>query len=152
MAMQNIKILLLEHINKLLDERIETAKRSILSARESRDSDTKSSAGDKYETGREMVQQEMDKYQLQLSNTRALKNDLSRMKPEEKHDQVGFGSLVVTSCGNYFISVPIGKISIQPEDVYCISMASPVGRLLNGKKEGEQFLFRGKNQAVHTIL
>ena len=137
MAIQNTKILLLEHINKLLDERIETLERSILSARESRDSDTKSSAGDKYETGREMVQQEMDKYRGLLSKTYGLKNDLSRMKPKEKHDQVGFGSLAVTSCGNYFISVPIGKVAIQQEDIYCISMASPVGQLLNGKKEGD---------------
>ena len=150
--MQNIKLLLMEQVNKLLDERIETAKRSVRFARESRDSDTKSSAGDKYETGREMAQQELNKYQAQLAKISGLKNDLNRINPEDRHDKVGFGSLVLTSCGNYFLSVPMGKISVQQKDIYSISMVSPIGQLLKGKMEGEQFLFQGKIQVIQTIL
>ena len=44
-----------------LEKSVEEARKEYALAKESRDSDTKSSAGDKFETGREMMQREMDK-------------------------------------------------------------------------------------------
>jgi len=56
-----------------LDKRIKSAKEFIESAKESRDNDTKSSAGDKFETGREMMQMEIDKNETQLRKALKLK-------------------------------------------------------------------------------
>jgi hypothetical protein len=49
-----------------LQERMEQGQKDYHLAKESRDSDTKSSAGDKFETGREMMQREMDKISATL--------------------------------------------------------------------------------------
>jgi hypothetical protein len=71
--MHGIKEEIHQTLMKQLEEQILQAKQDLSLAKESRDSDTKSSAGDKYETGREMMQREMDKlsasvdiYQQQL--------------------------------------------------------------------------------------
>lgn len=82
MLHQSVKAELLQKLNELLDERIAGLEQSLLATKESRDSDTKSSAGDKYETGREMAQQEIDKQQAQLAKTRFMKNELQAIKPE----------------------------------------------------------------------
>jgi hypothetical protein len=52
--------------------RIETAKQAIDDAQQSANEETKSSAGDKYETGREMMQQETDRNQAQLNEANKL--------------------------------------------------------------------------------
>ena len=62
-----------------MDKRIETANRDIQLAKESRDNETKSTAGDKYETGRAMVQFELEKNKVQLNKAIQLKNELSQI-------------------------------------------------------------------------
>ena len=67
------------NLRSILEKTLEEAQREYVLAKESRDSDTKSSAGDKFETGREMMQREMDKlhasidtYQNQLLKLQTL--------------------------------------------------------------------------------
>ena len=52
---------LLKQILKKLDQKIASSQLEVESIKESKNSDTKSSAGDKHETGRAMAQQELDK-------------------------------------------------------------------------------------------
>ncbi len=149
---KEIKALLLAELSQLLDERINATLSEIESAKESRDSDTKSSAGDKYETGREMIQQELNKLQAQLSKFQTLKNDLVRINSSKEYTHVEFGSLVICNQGNYFLSVALGKINVQSTDYFCLSMVSPIGQALSGGKVGEQVLFNGKTILIEEIL
>ena len=149
---ETIKAQLLERINQLLDKRMVAAEQSILAAIESRDSDTKSSAGDKYETGREMIQQELDKQEAQLAKNRALKNDLLQINRNKKYQQVEFGSLVICDSGKYFLSLAIGRIGLDGTDYFCLSMASPLGQALWGKQVGEMLVFNGKSIVVEEIF
>lgn len=149
---KNIKIQLLEKLNELIDHRIETSRSAISSAKESKNNETKSSAGDKFETGRAMMQLEQEKNELQLSKTLQLKVLLQQVDIEKEQDEVGFGSLVITNQGKYFIAVGIGKIEINDEICFAISLDSPIGKLLNGKKIGEQITFRTNQIDVQEIL
>jgi peroxiredoxin family protein len=54
------------NLRSILEKTLEEAQREYVLAKESRDSDTKSSAGDKFETGREMMQKEMDKARIEF--------------------------------------------------------------------------------------
>ena len=56
-------------LRSLLEKSLDEARREYILAKESRDSDTKSSAGDKFETGREMMQREMDKLSTLIDTT-----------------------------------------------------------------------------------
>lgn len=148
----NLKESIFNEIIKIIDERINSANQAIASAKESRDNETKSSVGDKYETGRAMMQMELEKNRVQLNIALKLKNELEKINLNKKYDTVEFGSLVTASNGIYFISIGIGKLDVENETVFCISMASPIGKLLHSKKTGDTFKFQGKEINISEII
>lgn len=135
----------------IIEERIKTALQAIESAKESRDSEIKSSVGDKYETGRAMMQMELEKNRVQLNKALKLKNEFAQINFHKINGKVEFGSLVNASNGIYFISIALGKLETEGKTVYCISLASPIGKLLQNKKTGDTFKFQGKDIAVLEI-
>lgn len=116
---------------------------------ESMKNDTKSSAGDKFETGREMMQIELSKQQAQLNKQLQLKKDLSQIKLNKTFTTIEFGSLVFTNKGRYFISVAMGKITVDSTDYFALSLASPVGQVLKGKTVNETVKFN--NQLIKVL-
>ncbi|WP_262420224.1 3-oxoacyl-ACP synthase [Flagellimonas meishanensis] len=117
--------------------------------RESLDSETKSSAGDKHETGRAMVQLEQEKLSQQLSDIEKSRSVLRRIGIGSNTTKVSLGSLVKTSLADYFIAISSEVFIDNGNHVYCISAGSPMARLLIGKEMGEEFAFNGKK---YTIL
>ena len=119
---------------------------------ESRESEGgKSSAGDKYETGVEMIQQEMERTQGQIDQTERQKETLNRVSLTP-NSLIGEGSLVVTDKASYFIGIPFGELKLETGNVYCISGASPIGELLTGKKQNDQVQFREQKITVKSIF
>lgn len=114
--------------------------------------DTKSSAGDKFETGREMMQMELNKHQAQLKLFLQLQQDLARLDVNKIQDTVIFGSLVMTTLGCYFFSVALGKISVDGCDYYALSLASPVGKRMQGARAGDVIPFQGKSIEITEII
>ncbi|WKV13180.1 hypothetical protein [Marivirga harenae] len=133
--------------NELEDKKLELSK-EIASIRESIGSDTKSSAGDKYETGREMMNQEKDKLQSQLVNINRQLGTLHQINPSEENLEIRFGSLVKTELAKYFISISYGKMSIDGEDVFLISAITPLAQLMIGKTAGDKIIFNGKEIVI----
>lgn len=150
--MQNIKPSIIKQINKFLDEKISSSQQAADSAKESRDNETKSSVGDKYETGRTMMQYEVEKNRIQLNKALILKNEIARIDLQKKCEIVEYGSLVYTSYGNYFISFAAGKIEVNNTIFYCISLASPIGNSLKGNRAGDHFHFQGKEYFIKSII
>lgn len=141
-----------EQIRELLNTRTEELTQAIASIKESRDNESKSSAGDKYETGRAMMQIELDKNETQLRNTLQLKSELSHINLQQSYDRVAFGSLVITNQENYFIAVGMGKIMLGDVAYYAISMASPIGMVLKDQKVGQKISFQGREIAILEII
>ena len=135
-----------------LDEKITLLHKEIASTQESRNADTKSSAGDKYETGRAMAQMELEKNQATLSRTIKLRKELLMMDLEKKFDKVEFGSLVFTKQGNYLISFGLGKITVSKQDYYAISLGSPIGKALYQKSAGDIVVFQGREILVLEVF
>jgi transcription elongation GreA/GreB family factor len=65
---------------------------------------------------------------------------------------VGLGTLVVTSGSWYFIAVSAGECVYENQAVYCISPATPIGKLLLGKQEGDSFTFQSKENKILTVI
>lgn len=116
----------------------------------SRSNDTKSSAGDKFETSREMLQAEEDRYVTILSKAKTLQQELKALDLNS-HEKVRLGSLVFTDRVTYFISVGLGKILLDTKTYYAISPASPIGQLLVGKGEGDSIVFNGMASVIKKI-
>ncbi len=137
---------------KELEQKITVIKTSISDASESMKNDTKSSAGDKFETGREMIQIELNNQHKQLNQLLQLKKDLLLIDPSNTSISAGFGSLVETNIGHYFISVALGKIKINETVYYTLSLASPIGKHIKGKKAGDKCSFQGRTIEIIDVI
>ncbi len=146
------KAKILEDLFRQLNSRIEELRAAQILLRESRDNESKSSAGDKYETGRTMAQIELDKLQQQLQNQVELQAELLKIKPEVETEKVGFGSLVETSNGIYFISIGMGKVMLDDTSFYAISLASPLGQALKGAQTGDTLTFNRDNIQIISVI
>jgi transcription elongation GreA/GreB family factor len=146
-----IKAALLAQLLHHLEQSIVETEQAIASAKESRDNESKSSAGDKYETGRAMMQIELENNGRQLDKTRLAKQDLQQLNVQEPHTLVSQGSLVHTNQGIYFISIGFGKLELAEQPYYAISLASPIGQALKNAKVGDSVSFQGKLLEVLRI-
>jgi len=128
---------------QLVTSKLEGIQKEFDALQESLQSETKSSAGDKHETGRAMTQLEQEKLSRQLSETRKTLDGLRQIDPSEKMTSVQFGSLVKTDRGYFFVSVGIGQIHVGDTPVFCITAGSPLGQKLIGHKNDEIIQLNG---------
>jgi hypothetical protein len=149
--MQISKVEIHQTILYLLSDSILQAKRDYELAKDSRDSDTKSSAGDKFETGREMMQREMDKISASIDQYKNQISLISKINLTRSYPIIDLGSLINTNLGHYFISIGLGKVEISGESLMVISLDSPIGQLLKGKRAGDTVSFRENNITIHQI-
>lgn len=135
-----------------VEDRIKTILATLESIKEARNNETKSSAGDKYETSRAMMQIEEDNSKGQLVRTQAIKRTLFNIDVSKKTDKVELGSLVKTNKGIYFISIGLGKMELNGKIYFCISVDAPIGKVLLNKKVGETIVFNGNTIEIEKIL
>lgn len=144
-----------EHLYQLclsfIEQRIQTAETALTQAREASNDDTKSSAGDKYETSREMMQQDIDRNKRLLIDAEENRKVLETIGQAGSSDSIRGGSLVYTNQGIFYISISAGQLQLDGKTVFAISAASPIGKLMLGKKSKDSFSFNGKNYAIDEI-
>ena len=136
---------------EVLNSRLEVIQNSIKDIEDSFHSETKSSAGDKHETGRAMLQLEREKAGNQLAELKKLSETLQRINVNQLHNKVTLGSIVKTTELNYFISLSVGEIILGNEIYFGISMATPMGKLLLSKSVGDVINFRSKEFTIVDI-
>ena len=124
----------------------------IQEAQDAANKETKSSAGDKHETGRAMAQLETEKLTKQLSEALKVEQTLTQINPNTKHQKVSLGSLITTNNGTFYIATGLGKIELNDLVVFAISSASPIGKLLIGLKTKESFSFNGRCYSVNELI
>lgn len=78
-------------------------------------------------------------------------NEIARINLEKEYKKVEFGSLVITSEGNYFISIGIGKLVVDNNIYYFVSLASPIGIAIKDKIAGDSVQFQGRQITIKEI-
>ncbi len=149
--MSTLKEQLYRLCGEYISKREADIKRVIAEAREAANNETKSSAGDKYETGRELMQQEIDLNRTRINELNKLKQVLERISPAHKSETAQPGSLVYTSIGNYYIAIGAGQLNVDGCNYYAISAASPIGLKLMTLKTGSSFLLNGKTVEIINV-
>jgi hypothetical protein len=134
-----------------LVKRIGTAQEAIRLAQASADDETKSSAGDKYETGRAMMQLEMEQHNEQLTEALKLKRLLDQIKVDYQPSTIQPGALAITDQGNFFIAISVGKLVVEGKTYMAVSIESPIGAKLKGLKKGEVFNFNNKAYKIEQV-
>ena len=148
----NIKGELYKKCLTFIENRLETINTAISEIQESLTSETKSSAGDKHETSRAMLQIEREKIGNQFAETQKLKHTLSKIKITKASNAVTLGSIVYTTQNNYFVSISIGELKINDLTFYAVSLNTPIGKLLLSKRIGDEIVFRNEKFEVTDII
>ena len=147
-----IKAELFEICTQLVAEKINAIKNSINEAQEAANNETKSSAGDKHETGRAMAQLETEKLTTQLTEALKLEQTLAQINAKPNNEQAALGNLVATNNGVFYLSVSLGKIELDNQAYYAISSVSPIGKKLIGSKLNNEFSFNDKSYVINLII
>lgn len=145
------KKILHDFCRSFIEARLHRIKNNIGEVQESLTSETKSSAGDKHETGRAMLQLEREKLGQQLAEAEKIVQVLEKVPVNNNSKTVRLGSCVKTSTGSYYLAISAGACKVKGGTVYCISPETPIGRLLFAKSTGETFIFNGNEIAILEI-
>lgn len=147
-----LKQRLMELCQAFVNQRLHVIQNTIREVHESMTSETKSSAGDKHETGRAMLQLEREKAGQQLAEIEKLNQLLSKINTTKSSEIIGLGSAVFTSNVNYFIAISSGELHLKEYSFYGISPSTPIAQLLLGKRVGEQIQFREAKFKIIKVI
>ena len=133
------KSAVIDELDRQLLNKLSYLNTSLIQAIDSRNSDTKSSAGDKFETSREMAQIEIHKIEVQILKTQQFITDLFAK----------FSKFIITDKGTFLISIPFGKLILNDEKIFCISRNAPITKHLINTKKDDCFFY---NDMKYNII
>lgn len=137
---------------EMLSQRIAEVKLAMDNAQEAANAEEKSSAGDKYETSRAMGQRDKEMYTGQLLANKQSLAALLSINFNEVHNIVSTGSVVVCDDITFYIASGLGKISVNKKDIYFLSPAAPVAKLLFNRVAGDAIIFNNKKMLINEVF
>jgi len=106
--------------------------------------ETKSSAGDKYETAREMISQAR-RMQLERCDKAARGLEwLSQLEPTRVYEAAAAGCLIETDKIAYLLGILTESVTVESVVVQGLTLASPLGQALKGARVGNRVAWRGE--------
>jgi transcription elongation GreA/GreB family factor len=122
---------------KLVEDRISMLQQVLADLKETGANETKSTAGDKHETALAMIQIEQANVGTQLNEVFLQKAALEKINAALSAAHIIPGSLIKTNRGYLFLSIALGKATIDGIIVTALSPQSPLGAKLAGLKAGD---------------
>ena len=138
-----------QELYAVLEDKLEQL-RALIAQTRSSNVETKSAMGDKYETGAEMLGQQINQL---LLREKVLLDQIHDVKglPKGKASRIERGAVVRTEMGYFYLSTSGVNIKLEGQEITCISMDSPLSGALMGKHCGESFSLRDKTYTVLEI-
>lgn len=130
---------------------LKRVKDAMKDAQEAANEESKSSSGDKYETGHAMMMLEKEKFSGQHAQLVQMQRVIDQIEPDRKNIKGRLGALMVTSGGWYYLAISAGKIDVDGTSIFAVSLASPIGQLLENKAAGEEVMFNGKKLTIQEV-
>lgn len=152
-SLLEIKEKLFLQCEEYVQNRIDTAQHAIDSVEAAGEEETKSSAGDKYETSREMMKQEIERNFQLLAEAKQMQHVLHSLKPVSTNPKnIRPGSLILTDQGLFYLAIGIGKLQVDGQAIFVLSPSAPVGQILIGKALGDRVSFNQRAYLIQDIL
>ena len=146
------KILSKEKAVQILQSRINTSSDAMLEAQQAANEEGKSSVGDKYETSRAMAQIDRDIHARQLETAQKELSFLQQVDINRFCNKVEVGAYVYSNQEKYFFLIGLGPVEIKNEKIVFLSISSPIGKTLLGKKAGDKVTFNGKEILIKEVF
>ncbi len=142
---------IVEWCRQLINERIEEMVLQGKTLQDGVANESKSSAGDKHETARAMMNLEQEKLGRQYQELMTMKEYFDKINFEIVSDKILLGSIIETNKGYFLLSVGLGKVSFHDQDVLLLSLQSPLGEALIGKHVGEKIQMNSFQYIIESI-
>jgi transcription elongation GreA/GreB family factor len=149
--MNTFKTAAVEACRKALEGRVSDLKENMQSLAEAATMDSKSTAGDKHETSRAMVQLEQERTGQQLKEAEQQLNEFLKIDFQKTISLVSPGSLVQTDKGCFLIAQALGKLQVEGQAVFVISIQAPLGKAFAGSKQKDTIAFNGVSYQMIAI-
>jgi transcription elongation GreA/GreB family factor len=142
---------LIEACNEYFRNKITSLMLVIHDVSESSNAENKSSAGDKHETSKAMMQLEREKLGMQLREAEMQLAEFEKIDFSKTFQKVEQGSLVQTDKGYFFIAGSVGRLLVDAQTVFVISVQSPIALALLNHKERDTVSFNGVSYMILSI-
>lgn len=147
-----IKKILFNHCKTHLEKKMKVLEQLKKNLQKDLTYETKSSAGDKYETARAMIQLENEKLSNQIREIELNYQKLNTIKDFQTSKSISLGSIIFTDKANYYVAIAADFFEVNSKVFYCISSQSPIGKLLIGKKINESIMFNNVQSTILEII
>lgn len=77
---------------------------------------------------------------------------LHRIQPDEIHDVVHLGSVVVTNEQKFFVSVSLERFKCNGIEYFGISTKAPIYKAMEGKRKGDAFELNGRKFEIVDLM
>ena len=145
------KQLIYEQCRQIITGKLEALQHKLRDLAESVANETKSTAGDKYETARAMLHIEQDNVRRQISELMAQRSVLDGIDSTGRRERIGLGSVAKAGSNFYFLSIALGKIQVEEETVIALSLQSPLGAKLKGLAAGDHTTMNGRFFLIEQV-
>lgn len=142
---------LLEKCNEYVDKRINDYKNEIQLIKESIASNDQGNSEDD-DSGNGKLFNDLEKNMEFLNDATKTKDHLKLIKTNIDSSDAILGSIVKTNIMNFYISTSIGKLEVDDETYFAISLNSPIGQLLKNKTTKDTFEFNQKKYQITEII
>ena len=139
------------HLERRIEEKLTQIQNQINDLRSDMNSESKSTAGDKHETGRAMIQQEMENLGKQAELWSQMQMQAQQL-PEKDSFKIELGSLFEMDKLWFYVSVSFGKIMFDNKEIHCLSASSPLIQAILGMGENSKFKFNNVEKSINQIL
>ncbi|MFC2175565.1 hypothetical protein ACFLR1_01175 [Bacteroidota bacterium] len=141
----------LSHCILLARQKAQSLEKELASTREATSSESKSTAGDKHETGRAMMHLEQEKLHMQLAEAQNVSAELERINPSVAQDKISLGSLIETDKGKFFLAAGLGKVVFKETAFFVVSPKAPISAQFIGKKAGHTASMNGMLYKILSV-
>ncbi len=149
----------LAHLKAEIKLKVQNLENELAYLQQDLNDDSKSTSGDKHETGRAMLHLEQEKLSGQMSHWGNISSQISALQPTKikepsgnKNEKINTGSLIQTNSGYFFIGIGYGKTIFESEEIFCMNSVVPFAQNLMGKVKGDSFLMNGNVVEIKSIF
>lgn len=146
----NVKENLLQACYSYVNKRIASYKDEIETIKDSIENNDKSNdEGD--DSGNGKLFNDLELNAQYLSDANKMLDTLKLINSKTVNNNVALGSLVKTTFNDFYISISVGKIDLENDTYFGISLNSPIGQLIKNKEVGDSITFNNNSFTITDI-
>lgn len=147
-----LKTELAAHCLRILEEKVAAIKSDLDELSKDVQGESKSSAGDKHETARAMMNLEQEKLGRQLEEVIKMREAFEQIEFGKTSAIVIPGSLIFTDKGIFWLSIPLGKIVFEEKEIILLSPGSPLGKAILHSEIGQKVEINKTSYCIESIF